>query len=342
MAAGRTLQHLREAEAVADSSSSKFTEQTRQLERLTADMERINGNLDTTNKSVSNMEKSFAESLMTKGVTKGMTSMTKGMKGMWGSATGAAPEPQAVKALDAGGPPVMSGWLSKRGPMMGYKWQRRWIVLCPRSLTWYTDPTSGDKRGEASISALSKAHSFQHSAAPGDALKHRGEKPSGFVLDPDGPEAGPQRRLFYFEAPDEAALRSWLQAVQRAAQSQQAPSFAPSARGRAAGGGSGGGQTAEDLMVEINAVAGNLNDHAQNIKAEVKQQTALIGQFNDRADCAQAKIDDQTRRARKLGGPAQAGAPSVSPAQAASAMALAGSPAKQAQAAAAMAVAGIR
>lgn len=339
MAAGRTLQHLREAEAVAESSTSKFTEQTRQLERLTADMERINGNLDTTNKSISNMEKSFAESLVTKGVTKGMTSMTKGISSMWGSAIGAAPEPKTVKALDAGGPPVMSGWLAKRGPMMGYKWQRRWIVLCPKSLTWYTDATAADKRGECMISATSRAHSFQHSTAPGDALKHRGEKPFGFVLDPEGPDAAPQRRLFYFEAADEAALRSWLQAVQRAAQPQllAAPlSLAANARGRAAVGGPSGGQMAEELMAEINVVAGSLNDHAQNIKADVKQQTALIGQFNERADCAQAKIDDQTRRARHLGGPPSelSGAPSV--------VAVVGSSSKEAQAAAAMAMAGMR
>lgn len=274
------------------------------------------------------MEQSFAESLVTKGVAKGMTSMTKGISSMWGSATGAAPEPKPVKTLDAGGPPVMSGWLAKRGPMMGYKWQRRWLVLCPKSLTWYTDATAADKRGECMISASSRAHSFQHSAAPGDGLKHRGEKPFGFVLDSEGPDAGPQRRFFYFEAADAAALRSWLQAVQRAAQPQQglaAPlPLAGNARGRAVAGGASGGQTGEELMAEINVVAGSLNDHAQNIKTEVKQQTKLIGQFNERADCAQAKIDDQTRRARQLGGPPSelSGVPSV--AQAAAAMATVG------------------
>jgi len=103
----------------------------------------------------------------------------------------------------------MQAWLSKRGPMLGYAFQKRWTVLTPTALIHYKDDTSSSKLSVDRLKPNSRAVRFTKSSAPGEAVKHRKEKPFGFVLDVD-PDAGKERRLSYYDAEEGALLDFWI------------------------------------------------------------------------------------------------------------------------------------
>merc|ERR1711974_520279 len=64
------------------------------------------------------------------------------------------------------------------------------------------------------IKRNTKCFSFMKNKAPGDAIKHRGEKPFGFVVDV-APNAGPgkERRLFYYDAETKPQADAWMEAI---------------------------------------------------------------------------------------------------------------------------------
>eukprot|EP00930_Biecheleria_cincta_P046371 TRINITY_DN31982_c0_g1_i1.p1 TRINITY_DN31982_c0_g1~~TRINITY_DN31982_c0_g1_i1.p1 ORF type:complete len:529 (+),score=101.67 TRINITY_DN31982_c0_g1_i1:203-1789(+) len=106
---------------------------------------------------------------------------------------------------------VMHGWLDKRGPMHTHKWVPVWCVLKEGSLTYHSDETCHIVKGITSILRVSRAIAFSKHGAPGDAVKHRREKPFGFVLDVDR-DLGVNRRLLYFDATTSDKLAAWLNA----------------------------------------------------------------------------------------------------------------------------------
>lgn len=103
---------------------------------------------------------------------------------------------------------LCSGWLAKRGPMFGWKWQQRWCVLSPASLVWWEDGKCRIKRGDIQLKQSSFARCFRDPDSTGEALKHRDDRPYGFVLDVD-PDGGRSRKFYYFDALDAESLEKW-------------------------------------------------------------------------------------------------------------------------------------
>lgn len=109
----------------------------------------------------------------------------------------------------AEGPPaLLSGWLQHRGPVFGYDWKPRWCVLTPTSLNTFKQEDMQVKLGARRLTMTSKLIRLGKAMAPGDAVKHKSERPFGFVLDLD-PDGGKERKLDYFDAGDAEMLSRW-------------------------------------------------------------------------------------------------------------------------------------
>lgn len=67
------------------------------------------------------------------------------------------------------------------------------------------------------LTPAARAFKFSRHDAPGEAVKHKAEKPLGFVLDSD-PSAGKTRKLSYFDAENEENLSFWLKAIEQVAE----------------------------------------------------------------------------------------------------------------------------
>lgn len=110
---------------------------------------------------------------------------------------------------------VMGGWLQKRGPTASYKWLKRWCVLYEDSVVFYADDQLSDRKGVVHLKLVSRISTFSSSLCPAEGMKHRIDRPYGFVLDPD-PSAGKRRKLYYFDAGSPESLESWTQAFEQA------------------------------------------------------------------------------------------------------------------------------
>jgi len=113
------------------------------------------------------------------------------------------------------------GALRKRGPTAAFKWDERWCVLQASSLCYYVDSTQREMKGDCAFSALTKVYGFKEEAAVGEATKYYKEKPYGFVMDPN-PEAGKNRKLYYFDAMTPIVQKGWLDAIRKAVQKLEA------------------------------------------------------------------------------------------------------------------------
>lgn len=115
-----------------------------------------------------------------------------------------------------GDPKDRKGWLEKRGPTAEMQWHRRWCVLKEDSMIMYVDQEAekaGHKKFEIELNEYTKAVEFRKIDAPGDSVKHVGEKPFGFVIDTE-PSGGPDRHsLYYFAAEDNELLNAWIVAI---------------------------------------------------------------------------------------------------------------------------------
>lgn len=120
----------------------------------------------------------------------------------------------------------MKGWLEKRGPLVGWSWDRRWCVLQPRPseaeyrwrLVYYVDEGCVEKKGDVDLHPNSRAVGFQDRNPLGDSVKHVSQRPFGFVVD-SNPDAGKERHLFYFDAGSAEVLQEWVLAINRVAES---------------------------------------------------------------------------------------------------------------------------
>lgn len=112
---------------------------------------------------------------------------------------------------------VTSGWLLRRGPTAMHNWKEQWCVLRSGKLILHRDEKCLEKLSSLEIGPQSRALRFGNHRAPGDAVKHRSERPFGFVLDTN-PTMGKDRKLVYLDAKDLETLDRWLQAFQQAMQ----------------------------------------------------------------------------------------------------------------------------
>ncbi|CAE7794874.1 unnamed protein product [Symbiodinium microadriaticum] len=110
-----------------------------------------------------------------------------------------------------------SGHLLKRGPVFGYKFQSRWCLLTNTQLILYKDENFTQRLSVERLTPAARAFKFSRHDAPGEAVKHKAEKPLGFVLDSD-PSAGKTRKLSYFDAESEENLSFWLKAIEQVAE----------------------------------------------------------------------------------------------------------------------------
>jgi len=110
---------------------------------------------------------------------------------------------------------LTSGWLFRRGPTAMHNWKEQWCVLRFGKLILHRDDKCLEKLSSLEIGPQSCVFRFGNHRAPGDAVKHRRERPFGFVLDAD-PSMGKDRKLVYLDARDLETLDRWLNAFQQA------------------------------------------------------------------------------------------------------------------------------
>merc|ERR1740117_1091581 len=178
-------------------------------------MDRVHGNLNETDKQLEGLESNA-------GVVAGIIGNTAGkVTGKVGGAVAGGLKATGIDAvgklgdkvqgaadkmhvhedvIDPGGEPVKEGWLSKRSELRK-KWEKFWFRLCPAALFYYADEQSKDSKGGFRIAKGTRGFAFKANDAPGDALKHRGEKPAGFVVRPEPDDDG--KDLFYLDAESE-------------------------------------------------------------------------------------------------------------------------------------------
>ena len=53
-------------------------------------------------------------------------------------------------------PVLNQGWLHKRGPVASYSWERRWCVLQPGLILYYTDAGLEEKKGEIRLDSSTR------------------------------------------------------------------------------------------------------------------------------------------------------------------------------------------
>lgn len=268
------LSHLLEADEAADRTQAKMQAQTKQLEKMNKDMETVNANLDATEAIITDSEKSY------------MRYLGEGMLGAVGiDCTTAVQQTQ----IDSSKPPLREGWLNKRGPMYGYKFEARWVTLFETGMMWYDDEKKCELKGDVDIRKGTKAIEFSKNKAPGDAIKHRGEKPFGFVVDIN-PSAGPgkERKLHYFDAETQPNQKAWIEAIDQAARALK-----KAAKGEKV-------EIIGDGMDAVNDVLDGLHDKALSMGDEARKQAKLVGQVTKNVDSTQKRLDEQTARVRKL------------------------------------------
>lgn len=124
---------------------------------------------------------------------------------------------------------LKEGWLQKRGPTKFYGWNWRWCILETSKraegpldttmaeqvvgrLRYFADIERKVEKGDITIVSSTCTIRFTHPSAVGDAYKYQRSRPHGFVLDAH-PNAGNDRRLYYFDAGSEPELKKWIDAV---------------------------------------------------------------------------------------------------------------------------------
>lgn len=275
----RTKQNLAEADAIGAASEAKMKEQTSRMQRMNGDMDQVGANLNVTDRLIGTMAKGW--------VATAISSFNP-----FGGST--AEEPAEPKLdVDTRRPALMEGWLSKRGPLYGYAWQRRWCVLHANGLLVFSDERKAERKAEVEVKAVTKASSFQKANAPGEAVKHRGEKPFGFVVDSD-PGAGKDRRLFYFDAENALELKRWTQAFEQATKQLRKEAGDPDLDVR------GLKPSSSEPMAEINSMLDGLHERALNLGSEAKVQAKLVSDLSQKVDSADDRMQKQTGRMRKL------------------------------------------
>lgn len=221
-----------------------------------------------------------------------MTGMKEWGRDLFGGGKKQQPRPSAN--ISERNPSLREGTLFKRGPNFGFKWEQRWCVLEPTRIVWYTGQRRWEKKGELALQPVTKATHFQKPSAPGDAVKHRGEKPHGFVLDSD-PKSGKGRHLLYFDAGTYADLVAWTRSINEAAKAlkaddDDAASIPAAARP----------MTKAGAQADMHRLLQNLEDKATDMRTEAAGQGELLQQLHEKTEATQARVADQRKRVRKL------------------------------------------
>jgi hypothetical protein len=274
MALNGALAHLQEADEVGSKTMGKMQAQTAKLDKMNKDMDLVNANLDTTEAIVGDMEKGYGQYL------------AESALGVFGIDCSTKVETK----VDTTVPTLKEGWLHKRGPMYGYAWEPRYCALYDTGLVWFADEQKLEKKGDMDVKKNTKPLSFQKNKAPGDAIKHRGEKPFGFVVDVT-PNAGPgkQRRLFYFDGENKPNADGWIEAIEGVARKMKKKDKSENLGGAGAA-----------PIDQINDVLDSLHDQALDMGVEAKKQAKLVQQVTTKVDSTTERLDSQTERLKAM------------------------------------------
>jgi hypothetical protein len=274
MALNSALAHLNEADDVGKATQSKMEAQTRQLKTMDKEMSLVHANLDSSEAIVTDMEKSYMQYLAESGLSMlGIDCSTK-----------------IQTKVDDTKPALKEGWLQKRGPMFGYKFEAVYCALYDNGMMWYDSDQKSEKKGAMDIKKSTKTFEFTKNKAPGDAIKHRGEKPFGFVVD-TAPNAGPgkERRLVYFDAETSGNQQEWIAAINLCASKLKKKDKGDEVN-------FSGGQQID----QINDKLDELHDTALSLGGEARTQAKIVKDVTAKVESADARLGEQTERLKKL------------------------------------------
>eukprot|EP00929_Paragymnodinium_shiwhaense_P071824 TRINITY_DN36477_c0_g1_i1.p1 TRINITY_DN36477_c0_g1~~TRINITY_DN36477_c0_g1_i1.p1 ORF type:complete len:345 (+),score=117.02 TRINITY_DN36477_c0_g1_i1:178-1212(+) len=335
---GRTLQHLENADEAADAAKANLQKQNQRLEKMGHNMDRIHQNLDQSEQQIGELERNanLASSMMddcvkavggkvisgakavhldkvgeamAKGVQAvGIDSAAEALTGekltecVSKAIHSVAENPEAP--VDPGGFALVEGVLHMRGKLYGYKWEPKWVALHPAAILWYDDKEATAREGQIRLGPGARGFTYKAKDAPGDALKHRGEKPFGFVFDSMPSSTHYDRPLFYFDAESEDNLQCWLKAIRRAGRRQRivvtggAASFVqreaeanPSAKALPA--------EEKEALDMINSKLDGLQEKADDLSKEAKKQADIVEGLEDKVEEETARIKQQDARLKQ-------------------------------------------
>eukprot|EP00929_Paragymnodinium_shiwhaense_P021271 TRINITY_DN13923_c0_g1_i3.p1 TRINITY_DN13923_c0_g1~~TRINITY_DN13923_c0_g1_i3.p1 ORF type:complete len:128 (+),score=42.50 TRINITY_DN13923_c0_g1_i3:385-768(+) len=118
---------------------------------------------------------------------------------------------------------------------------------------------------------------------PGDALRHRPDRPFGFVLDTDYDPDKKRRPFFYFDGEDRSKMLHWVKHIDRAIRLLQLKAdrdFAAEVDGSGA------------LLDALDKV----NETSKEMGAEARKQAELVKKLDEKVDGATEKIDQNNER----------------------------------------------
>lgn len=273
MAMDSALAHLKEANDVGAKTLDKMHAQSAKMEKMQEDMALVNANLDTTEAIIGDMEKGYLQYLVESGLTSIGFDMTT---------------PVNATYVDLSTPSLKEGWLQKRQANYGSSWENQYCALYEAGLLWYDDEEKTEIRGEMEIKKLTKTYPMTKNKAPGDALKHRGEKPNGFVVDVNGGASGLGKRLFYFDAETKPNQNAWVEAIDSVARKMKKKDKLESE------------DTSGSTSEQINNFLDDLHDQALDMGAEARKQQKMVKNLTATVDSTTERLNAQTARLKEI------------------------------------------
>eukprot|EP00747_Dinoflagellata_sp_TGD_P084911 gnl/TRDRNA2_/TRDRNA2_162700_c0_seq3.p1 gnl/TRDRNA2_/TRDRNA2_162700_c0~~gnl/TRDRNA2_/TRDRNA2_162700_c0_seq3.p1 ORF type:complete len:291 (+),score=44.93 gnl/TRDRNA2_/TRDRNA2_162700_c0_seq3:88-960(+) len=281
----RTLQELHEAEEITCKTQTKMVEQTEQLECMARKADLVHGRLEATDSRVNKAAKA------------GWTPMAFGKTISVGIGHGISNRlfhrSPPVIPEDATGTLFAEGFLLKRGPVHGYRWQKRWCAMRGNMFIYYTDESCSVCKGEIKLMPNARVVPFDDPSAPFDAPLYRSKQMYGFLIDAD-PMQGPGRRVWYFDPEDEHKRSRWINAF-KAYGKQEKKAAEKKAAVKACE-----ESPSLDTLGQINVVLEGLHEGAIGMGEELHKQGQMIDQVNSEVDLAATKIQKQTSQIRKM------------------------------------------
>jgi hypothetical protein len=289
MALNRALLHLDGADEAADAAKVRLQKQNERLEGLGENMKNIHENLDDAEDEITGLESTFGLELG--GWLDDQLSDVKCC-----SCLGGRKLPSLVGKIEPGGELVKQGWLRKRGKGESFGWKKRWVLLYPNAVFFYEDQEHFKKKGAVRLTTATEIWSFHSYDAPGDAVKHRGAKPNGFLI--KIPRAGLKSAFHYWEAKTPQDTKDWIQEFERVVK-QIDPDEAGSHPGSPT---LGSEKVAGDQPLEMELINDKLDGlmaKAEGLGEDAKKQKGLVQGVADQVDSATDRIVTADARLRK-------------------------------------------
>eukprot|EP00928_Gymnodinium_smaydae_P085572 TRINITY_DN69088_c0_g1_i1.p2 TRINITY_DN69088_c0_g1~~TRINITY_DN69088_c0_g1_i1.p2 ORF type:complete len:283 (-),score=86.94 TRINITY_DN69088_c0_g1_i1:180-1028(-) len=275
----RVLENLDAAESAADGAKSKLKEQNARLEKMGMHMNEVNEVLNQTDEQVAHLESKYGYGSVEH---KEYEAFKKGGPGDGSGGEGGAR--QQSTQIER---PRKEGWLLKRGAKFGSEWKKAWCRLFSDALVLYTSSNCTELIRAIPMSFSVKCYSFNKMKAPGEACRHRGEKPFGFVVF----SPGTSEPYTYLEGQGQDELVEWTEAIRR-----RVKKLDPCRMKKMMESADGDDNKA---MALINQKLEGLQDKAEDIRELADEQGELIDSVQNKVDVSLDRIKDQNQRLEK-------------------------------------------